>query len=115
MHEAMECYANPSSLHFFGHNAEKMMNEARDNISRSLGIKTNSHTIIFTSGGTEANNIAVTGVALAKNYKKPRIILSDSEHACVMEPAKRLLDAGVEVIHIPTKKAIKRRFFAWLR
>ena len=103
MKYAMECYANPSSLHFFGHNAEKMINEARKNIADSLGIRNASHTVIFTSGGTEANNIAVTGVALAKNFKKPRIIISDSEHACVMEPAKRLTDAGFEVIHIPTK------------
>ena len=103
MQKAMECYANPSSLHFFGHNAEKMINEARKSIADSLGIKNNSHTVIFTSGGTEANNIAITGVALAKNYKKPRVILSDSEHACVMEPAKRLEQSGFEVIHIPTK------------
>ncbi len=103
MKKAMECYANPSSLHFFGHNAEKMINEARKNISDSLGIKNGSHTVIFTSGGTEANNIAITGVALAKNYKKPRIILSDSEHACVMEPAKRLTESGFDVVHIPTK------------
>lgn len=106
MKEAMECYANPSSLHFFGHNAEKMISEARKNISLSLGIKNNSHTVIFTSGGTEANNIAITGVALAKNYKKPRIILSDSEHACVMEPSKRLGESGFEIIHIPTKDGV---------
>ena len=103
MKTALECYANPSSLHFFGHNAERMVNDARKSISDSLGIKNNSHSVIFTSGGTEANNIAITGVALAKNYKKPRIILSDSEHACVMEPAKRLAESGFEVIHIPTK------------
>lgn len=104
MMKAIECYANPSSLHFFGHSAEKMISEARKNISESLGIRNNSHTVIFTSGGTEANNIALTGVALAKNYKKPRIILSDSEHACIMEPAKRLAESGFEIIHIPTTK-----------
>ncbi|MBE6543159.1 MAG: cysteine desulfurase [Ruminococcaceae bacterium] len=106
MKSAFECYANPSSLHFFGHNAEKMISEARKNIASSLGIRNNSHSVIFTSGGTEANNIAVTGVALAKNYKKPRIILSNSEHACVMEPSKRLSESGFEVIHIPTSNGI---------
>lgn len=100
---AVECFANPSSLHAFGHESEKLMNEERANVSSALGIRNDSHAVIFTSGGSEANNLAVKGIASSKNYKNPKIIISDSEHACIMEPCDELSRKGFEICKLSTK------------
>ncbi len=102
MHKAIESFGNPSSLHALGHLAEKNVNTAREIIAASLGIKKDSYKVIFTSGGTEANNLAITGSALAKNYKNPKIIISNSEHPCILEPVKALAAKGFEVVYLPT-------------
>lgn len=102
MHKAIEDFGNPSSLHALGHLAEKNINSARETIAAALGIKKDSYKIFFTSGGTEANNLAITGCALAKNYKNPKIIVSDSEHPCILEPVKALAAKGFEVVYLPT-------------
>ena len=64
-----ECYGNPSSLHGLGFDAEKLLDAARTEICNSLGAK--GMTVIFTASGTEANNLAIIGRAMAKErYKK---------------------------------------------
>lgn len=102
IHNAIENFANPSSLHALGHSAEKNVNEARDIISSALGAKKDTCRVIFTSGGTEANNLAITGCATAKNYKNPKIIISNSEHPCILEPVKALSEKGFDVVYLPT-------------
>ncbi len=102
INKAINCYANPSSLHAFGHSAQKMIDEARDNIKSALSVRSNSHSVIFTSGGSEANNLAIKGVALAKNYKNPKIIISNSEHPCVMNPCDELAQKGFDVYKLST-------------
>ena len=59
MIKAAECFGNPSSLHGLGIEAEKLINESKKNIADMLGVE--SKNILFTSGGTEANNLAVFG------------------------------------------------------
>ena len=77
---AFDCYGNPSSLHGIGKSAEGMMEEARNSILEALSLPTRDYKVIFTSGGTEANNLALFGTLGAKNYVNPRIIITDSEH-----------------------------------
>ena len=80
INKAIETFGNPSSLHSIGFEAEKLKESARDNIYKALGIrKLSGDRIIFTSGGTEANNMAILGCAHAKpSNKGKKIITTDS-------------------------------------
>ena len=97
-----ECFGNPSSLHAMGYEAEKLLNNARNEISTALGIK--GGTVIFTASGTEANNLAIIGRALAKErYKKgAKIITTMGEHASVDGPLAMLEGMGFKIAKIPT-------------
>ena len=99
---ALDCYGNPSSLHRAGQEAEKMMEDARSSLLDALHLPSGGWRVIFTSGGTEANNLALFGTLRAKNYKNPRIVITDSEHPCILEPAKALEAQGVEVVRLST-------------
>ena len=97
-----ECYGNPSSLHGLGFNSEKLINSARAEICSSLNMKGAS--VIFTASGTEANNLAIVGRAMAKErYKKgAKIITTMGEHASVDAPLNMLSSLGYNVVRIPT-------------
>lgn len=94
-----EFYGNPSSLHRFGGQAEHLLNQARGQIARLLSIKENE--IIFTSGGTEGNNLAIKGVAEAYKNRGRHIITTSVEHASVKEPFKHLENNGFDVTILP--------------
>lgn len=96
-------FGNPSSLHGMGLNAEKEIDSARLEIRNS--IKSRDAEIIFTSSGSEANNLAIIGRALSKErYKKgAKIITTDSEHASVSSPISKLAEMGFKIARIPTK------------
>ena len=97
-----ECYGNPSSLHGLGFDAEKLLDTARGEICNSLGAK--GSTVIFTASGTEANNLAIIGRAMAKErYKKgAKIITTMGEHASVDGPLNMLESMGYKIARIPT-------------
>ena len=97
-----ECYGNPSSLHGLGFAAEKLIDSAREEICTSLGIKGGN--VIFTASGTEANNLAIIGRAMAKErYKRgAKIITTMGEHASVDAPLDMLQNLGFTVVRIPT-------------
>ena len=76
-----ECYGNPSSLHTVGLEAEHYIKDATTIITRAL--KCLPEEVIFTSGGTESNNMAIIGSALAKKRKGKHIVVSSVEHASV--------------------------------
>ena len=97
-----EHYGNPSSLHTLGVDAEGDTTRARRIILDSVGGK--NCQLIFTSSGSEANNLAIIGRALSKDrYKKGmKIISTDSEHASVREPLLYLKSLGHNVVFIPT-------------
>ena len=101
---SLENYGNPSSLHAFGFDAEKEIKEAKKIVAVSLMEK--DATVIFTASGTEANNLAITGRAYAKErYRSAaKIITTNSEHASVSEPIKKLADDGFKTAYIPTKE-----------
>ncbi|MBQ2687436.1 MAG: cysteine desulfurase [Clostridia bacterium] len=90
-----ENFGNPSSLHSFGFEAEKELSAARENIASLIGAKENE--IYFTSGGTEANNLALMGTAEAKKRAGNKIIVTAIEHSSVLDTAKHLEALGYEV------------------
>ena len=91
-----ENYGNPSSIHSFGRSARVQLDEAREKVAYL--INAHSSEIIFTSGGTEANNLALLGVAFRDKEKK--IITSKIEHPSVLNPCRQLEEQGVEVHYL---------------
>lgn len=94
-----ENYGNPSSLHKLGINAESEVESARGAVAASLA--TDSKNIIFTSGGTEANNTALFGACEALRRRGNRVIISAIEHSSVYESAVRLGERGFDVCFAP--------------
>ncbi len=90
-------YANPASLHQAGQQARRVIEEAREGIAALLGADLSGplpDRLIFTSGGTEANNLAVLGIALAQREGPAQLIVSAIEHPSVLGPAEYLLGHG---------------------
>ncbi len=99
MNEALtEGWGNPSSLHRLGIRAEQLMNSARSALANELGCTEGE--IYFTSGGTEANSLAVLGAARAMKRRGLRVITSETEHHSVAECFSQLEREGFEVIRI---------------
>jgi len=91
-------WGNPSSRHALGIEAEDLVEKTRHSIANEL--HTRDDEIYFTSGGTEANNLALLGVAAAKKRLGSRIIISSVEHSSVLDTAARLESDGFEIIRI---------------
>lgn len=94
-----ESFGNPSSIHSFGQEGKKAIEEARDRMANLIGAK--SEEIVFTSGGTEADNFALKGVAFANEKKGNHIITTAIEHHAVIAACKFLEKRGVEVTYLP--------------
>lgn len=88
-------YGNPSSLHLKGMEAEKYIRQARERIARTL--KVNEKELIFTSGGTEADNLAIIGAAMANKRAGTHLITTKIEHPAVSAPMHFLKEQGFEV------------------
>ncbi len=100
MEKAMrEEYGNPSSLHNKGFEAEKLVENARSAIAKTLKAKPKE--ILFTSGGTESNNQALIGGAYTKRRRGKHIISTCFEHASVYQPTEFLRKEGWEVTYLP--------------
>ena len=95
----LEDYGNPSSLHMKGVEAERYVKDAREKIAKTL--KVTEKEIIFTSGGTESNNLAIIGTALANRRAGNQIITTAVEHASVANPMKFLEEEGFQVTYLP--------------
>jgi len=93
-----ETYGNPSSLHLKGIEAERLVKKARETIAASLGA--NPKEIIFTSGGTESNNLAILGYLDANPKNGRHIIATKIEHPSVLEVFKRLESRGYQAEYI---------------
>ena len=97
-----EDYGNPSSKHKKGMEAEQYLRKAADQIAATLKVKPSE--IIFTSGGTESNNMALIGTALAHGKRGKHIISCQIEHAAVYKPMEFLESLGYEIQFIPVDK-----------
>jgi len=92
-----ESYANPSSIHARGHRAKILMEKARESVASLLGAKPEE--IVFTSGGTESNNLAILGAA--RRHGGGHLIVSAVEHSSVLEAASDLERRGWRVTRVP--------------
>ncbi len=100
---AAQSFGNPSSLHWAGREARKVLDDAREKIATFLGVE--SGAVVFTSGGTEANNLAIHGCC--SRQAPGRVITSAIEHASILRPLERLATAGWEVIRLrPDKEGV---------
>ena len=94
-----ENFGNPSSAHYYGNEAKTALESARSRIASCINC--NPAEIVFTSGGTEANNYAIAGYALANRDKGNHIITSSIEHPAVTEVCKHLSKNGFEITCLP--------------
>ncbi|MBU5574916.1 MAG: cysteine desulfurase NifS [Candidatus Aenigmatarchaeota archaeon] len=95
-------YGNPNSLHSFGIEAREAIEISREKIANL--INANSNEIIFTSGGTESNNLAIKGIAFANKSKGKHIIVSSIEHHCVLETVHWLEKNGFKISFLDVDK-----------
>ena len=107
--DAMERYGNPSSLHGVGVEARRAVEKAREQVGLALGLRPGSPAgqVLFTSGGTEANNTAIMGSVYAKSRRiSDRIVTTDCEHPSVARVMDRLEADGFQVIRIATRGGV---------
>ncbi|MFC1963083.1 cysteine desulfurase family protein [Chloroflexota bacterium] len=97
-----EVYGNPSSLHSWGDEPRIAVEEARAKVATLIGARPEE--MIFTSSGSEANNLAIKGLALARQEKGKHIIVSSIEHFSVLHSARTLEKLGFEATQIPVDK-----------
>lgn len=95
-------FGNPSSLHVRGHEARVAIEEARVKIAGFIGALPNE--IYFTSGGTEANNLVISGISLANRKKGDHIITSSVEHHSVLDACRSLEEAGYRLTYLSVDK-----------
>ena len=100
-----EIFGNPSNgYHWQGRKAARAIEDARDAVADFIGAQASE--IVFTSGATESNNLAILGFAQASSkgrndHSRTRIVISRVEHKAVLQPAKILADEGFEVVYLP--------------
>ena len=96
-------WGNPSSLHKPGDDANRLLTECRKTVAATL--RAQPEEIVFTGCGTDSNNLAIFGSALALRRRGKRIVTTDIEHPSVEEPMKRLEEFGFEVVRLPVDSA----------
>jgi len=98
-----EAYGNPHSrTHEYGWDVAEQVEDAREKIANLIGAR--SKDIVFTSGATESNNMAIKGVAHFYGKKKKHIITTQIEHKCVLDSCRRLSEEGYEIDYLPVQK-----------
>jgi len=96
-------YGNPSSLHVAGQEAKRALDEARIKVAELINAE-KAESIIFTSGATESNNLAIKGVVNRNKDRGTKIITSSVEHMSVVNPVKFLTTKGFEAVFLPVDK-----------
>ncbi|KAF5829919.1 pyridoxal phosphate-dependent transferase [Dunaliella salina] len=96
-------FGNPHSrTHYYGWESEEAMETARGEVAKLIGA--DAKEIIFTSGATESNNLAIKGVAQFYREKKKHIITTQTEHKCVLDSCRWLQQRGFDVTYLPVQK-----------
>lgn len=98
----LEDYGNPSSMHFKGVQSEQYIRRAKEQIAKQL--KVNEKEIIFTSGGTEADNLALIGACRANRRMGNHLITTKIEHPAILQTMKYLEEQGFKVTYLPVDK-----------
>lgn len=101
MHACMgqkSAFGNPASMHFYGQQAKALVEEAREQVAQLIGA--NAAEIIWTSGATEANNLAIKGAALFYQRQGKHIVTLSTEHKAVLMPSRYLTTLGFEVTQL---------------
>jgi cysteine desulfurase len=93
-------YGNPFSIHSWGNEARKALEDARAKVVSFIGAK-RSEEVFFTSGGTESNNLAIKGVAYRNRDRGNHVVTTSIEHMSVMNPCKALMKEGFNVTFVP--------------
>jgi cysteine desulfurase len=97
-----EAFGNPSSIYSYGQEAKGVVEEARTKVAELIGAR--SEEIVFTSGGTEADNSALKGIAFANEHKGNHIITTSIEHPAVLEVCKFLEKRGLKITYLAVDK-----------
>ena len=97
-----EIFGNPSSIHYYGRQSRHAVDEARRACAKSIGAQPNE--IIFTSGGTEADNLALLGAARANRFRGNHIITTAIEHHAVLHTCNQLEKEGFRVTYLPVNE-----------
>ncbi|RYL93770.1 cysteine desulfurase [Sporolactobacillus sp. THM7-4] len=95
-------FANPSSLHKLGGQSEALLSRSREKAASLLGV--DDHEIVFTSGGTEGNNLAIKGAAIAYRQRGRHLITTSIEHVSSLNAFKQLEQLGFEVTYLPVDR-----------
>jgi len=108
MIEAIEVYGNPSSRHGMGLEARRLIDRAREQVGAALGFpRASAENLVFTSCGSEANNMAILGSVYSKEKRRRnKIITTNSEHPSVENIMKKLEKDGFEVVRVSTKGGV---------
>lgn len=93
-----DCYGNPSSLHHKGFEAEKQLEAAREHLAKALDCT--AQELVFTSGATESNNLAILGLTGAYPRGGKKVVTTAIEHPSVLEPCRRLEEQGYTVVRV---------------
>ena len=98
----LQYFANPSSIHALGQQSSRLLDQSREQILKLF--KLTHHEVIFTSGATEANNLAIKGYAFANRTRGNHLITSLTEHPSVLNTFRQLEKYGFEVTYLPVNK-----------
>jgi cysteine desulfurase len=94
-----EKFGNASSIHSFGQQARAAVEQAREQVARLVGAR--AAEIVFTSGGTESDNLAILGLVRASRAERKHVVTTAIEHHAVLNTCQALEEAGVEVTYVP--------------
>src|SRR5437016_7781673 len=97
-----EHFGNASSIHWFGQHAKSLIDDARLQVAKLINAETSE--IVFLSGGTEADNLAIRGIAESQRAKGRHIIISQIEHHAVLHTCKDLEKQGYEITWLPVSR-----------
>ena len=108
MVDAIDVYGNPSSRHAMGIEAKKLLDRAREQVGSALGVqRPNPENLVFTSCGSEANNMAILGCLYSKEKRRQnKIITTNSEHPSVENVMRKLEKDGFSVVRLSTKGGV---------
>ena len=95
-------FGNASSIHSFGQRTRAAVESARESVAALFGAR--SGEVIFTSGGTESDNLAIFGVVGAADSRRKHVITTTIEHSAVLNPCQALEESGVEVTYVPVSR-----------